>query len=94
MLLHAASTVLLFLALQRMTGATWRSAFVAGLFGWHPLHVESVAWVSERKDVLSAFFWMLTMLMYARYAAEVRSRDRVQKSKGRSQVPEDTQPQR
>jgi tetratricopeptide (TPR) repeat protein len=71
-LLHAASTGLLFLALQRMTGATWRSAFVAGLFGWHPLHVESVAWVAERKDVLSGFFWMLTLLLYARYA-EVRS---------------------
>ena len=67
-LLHAASTGVLFLALQRMTGATWRSAFVAGLFGWHPLHVESVAWAAERKDVLSGFFWMLTLLLYARYA--------------------------
>jgi protein O-mannosyl-transferase len=74
-LLHAANTVLLFLALQRMTGATWRSAFVAGLFGWHPLHVESVAWVSERKDVLSTFFWMLTMLMYVGYVAEAGARD-------------------
>jgi tetratricopeptide (TPR) repeat protein len=67
-LLHAASTGVLFLALQRMTRATWRSAFVAGLFGWHPLHVESVAWVAERKDVLSGFFWMLPLLLYARYA--------------------------
>jgi protein O-mannosyl-transferase len=73
-LLHAASTGLLFLALQRMTGASWRSAFVAGLFGWHPLHVESVAWVSERKDVLSTFFWMLTMLLYVGYVAEAGAR--------------------
>jgi tetratricopeptide (TPR) repeat protein len=71
-LLHAASTGMLFLALQRMTGATWRSAFVAGLFGWHPLHVESVAWASERKDVLSGFFWMLTLLLYVRYAEDRR----------------------
>jgi tetratricopeptide (TPR) repeat protein len=69
-LLHATSTGVLFLALRRMTGATWRSAFVAGLFGWHPLHVESVAWVAERKDVLSGFFWMLTLLLYARYVEE------------------------
>ena len=67
-LLHAANTVLLFLALRRLTGATWRSAGVAALFGWHPLHVESVAWVAERKDVLCAFFWMLTLLAYAQYA--------------------------
>ena len=73
-LLHAASTGGLFLALRRMTGATWRSAFVAGLFGWHPLHVESVAWVAERKDVLSGFFWMLTLLLYARYVEETRTR--------------------
>ena len=66
-LLHAASTVVLFLALRRLTGATWRSAFVAGLFGLHPLHVESVAWVSERKDVLSGFFWMLTLWAYGCY---------------------------
>jgi Flp pilus assembly protein TadD len=67
-LLHAANAVLLFLALQRLTGYRWRSAFVAGLFAVHPLHVESVAWVAERKDVLSTFFWLLTMLAYARYA--------------------------
>lgn len=66
---HAASTVLLFLALARMTGAAGASAFAAGLFALHPLHVESVAWVAERKDVLSAFFWTLAMLLYARYAA-------------------------
>lgn len=67
-LLHTASTVLLFAFLLRVTGAPWRSAAVAALFGWHPLHVESVAWVAERKDVLCAGFWMLTLLAYARYA--------------------------
>ena len=51
-----------------MTGALWRSAFVAALFALHPLHVESVAWAAERKDVLSAFFWMLTLIAYTRYA--------------------------
>jgi tetratricopeptide (TPR) repeat protein len=67
-LFHAANTVLLFVLLNYMTGAMWRSALVAALFGWHPLHVESVAWAAERKDVLSAFFWMLALLCYARYA--------------------------
>jgi tetratricopeptide (TPR) repeat protein len=66
--LHAASAVLLFLALAAMTGAPWRSAFVAAVFAVHPLHVESVAWASERKDALSGFFWMLTLLAYSRYA--------------------------
>ena len=70
-ILHAASTVLLFLLLRRMTGAHWRSALVAGLFGLHPLHVESVAWVSERKDVLSGLFFMLTLLMYVQYVQGV-----------------------
>ena len=67
LLFHAANTVLLFLVLRRMTGALWKSAFVAALFAIHPLHVESVAWVAERKDVLSTLFWMLTMLAYLRY---------------------------
>ena len=66
-LLHLVNTVLLFLVLRRMTGATWRSACVAALFGVHPLHVESVAWVAERKDVLSGLFWMLALWGYARY---------------------------
>jgi protein O-mannosyl-transferase len=66
LLFHTANTVLLFILLNYMTGAMWRSAFVAALFAWHPLHVESVAWASERKDVLSAFFWMLTLLAYAK----------------------------
>jgi tetratricopeptide (TPR) repeat protein len=67
MLLHIANTLLLFWVLKKMTGAVWRSAFVAALFALHPLHVESVAWVSERKDVLSTFFWLLTMWTYASY---------------------------
>jgi Flp pilus assembly protein TadD len=67
-LLHTASVILLFLALRAMTGALWRSAFVAALFAIHPLHVESVAWVSERKDTLSGFFFMLTLWAYVRYA--------------------------
>ena len=67
LLLHTASTLLLFLVLCRMTGALWRSACVAALFAWHPLHVESVAWMAERKDVLSALFFMLTLWAYGRY---------------------------
>ncbi|MEW6668812.1 MAG: tetratricopeptide repeat protein [Thermodesulfobacteriota bacterium] len=67
LLLHMANTIVLFLVLKRMTGAIWRSAFVAALFAIHPLHVESVAWVSERKDVLSTLFWMFTLGAYVRY---------------------------
>ncbi len=55
----------------RCPGMVWRSAFVAALFAWHPLHVESVAWACERKDVLSAFFWMLALIAYTRYGQEV-----------------------
>jgi protein O-mannosyl-transferase len=66
-LLHALAVVLLFVALQQMTGALWRSAFVSAVFAVHPLHVESVAWIAERKDVLSAVFFMLTMLAYLHY---------------------------
>src|SRR5205814_8678600 len=66
-LLHAVAVVLLFVALQQMTGALWRSAFVSAVFAVHPLHVESVAWIAERKDVLSAFFFMLTLLAYSHY---------------------------
>lgn len=66
-LFHSANAVLLFLVLFQLTGAPWRSALVAALFAWHPLHVESVAWVSERKDVLSTFFSLLTISAYAAY---------------------------
>src|SRR5437588_7874679 len=66
-LLHTIAVILLFIVLRQMTGALWRSAFVAALFAIHPLHVESVAWVSERKDVLSAVFFMLTLGTYIRY---------------------------
>jgi Flp pilus assembly protein TadD len=66
LLLHAANAILLFLLLRRMTGAHWRSAVVAALFAWHPLRVESVAWVCERKDVLSAFFGFLALYFYTR----------------------------
>ncbi|MBX3413706.1 MAG: tetratricopeptide repeat protein [Pirellulales bacterium] len=69
LLIHCANTVLLFLILRRMTKADWPSALVAALFAWHPLHVESVAWLSERKDVLSTFFWLLTMWAYVSYVA-------------------------
>jgi tetratricopeptide (TPR) repeat protein len=72
-LLHAVTTALLFGTLFRMTGALWRSAFVAALFGLHPIHVESVAWVAERKDVLSAFFWMLTLWAYVTYVRQPRA---------------------
>lgn len=67
LLFHVLNTLLLFAVLRRMTGAPWPSAWVAILFAVHPLHVESVAWVAERKDVLSTFFWMLTMWAYLRY---------------------------
>jgi hypothetical protein len=70
LLFHIANTLLLFWVLERMTGATWASAFVAAVFALHPVHVESVAWAAERKDVLSGFFWMLTMLAYVRYAEQ------------------------
>jgi protein O-mannosyl-transferase len=66
-LLHTIAVILLFLVLRKMTGTLWRSAFVAALFAIHPLHVESVAWISERKDVLSAVFFMLTLGAYTRY---------------------------
>jgi protein O-mannosyl-transferase len=67
-ILHITTTLLLFLALTRLTGSLWRSGAVAALFALHPSHVESVAWIAERKDVLSACFWMLTMFGYAYYA--------------------------
>src|SRR5438067_12502493 len=69
-LLHTIAVVLLFLVLNQMTNALWRSAFMAALFAIHPLHVESVAWVAERKDVLSAVFLMLTVGAYTRVARQ------------------------
>ena len=87
LLLHAANTALVFLVFRQMTGATWRSWFLAALFGWHPLRVESVAWVSERKDVLSTFFGLLALMCYCRYtqgkAAQALSRPaiRIQRPK-------------
>ena len=68
LLLHVTNTLLLFLFASWLTGSIWRAGFVAGLFALHPLHVESVAWVAERKDVLSTFFWLLTTLAYMWYA--------------------------
>ena len=65
--LHTLNTLLVFLWLHALTGALWRSLLVAALFGWHPLHVESATWVSERKDMLSGFFGLLALIAYARY---------------------------
>ena len=72
LLLHTASSVLLFLLLNRMTGAFWRSAWVTAIFALHPLRVESVVWIAERKDVLSTFFWMLTVWAFVRYVEEFK----------------------
>src|SRR6266699_3525888 len=73
-LLHAVTTILVFVVLRRLTGVLWRSLFVAALFGLHPLRVQSVAWVAERKDLLSALFSMLTLWAYARYIEQARGR--------------------
>ena len=81
-LLHALNVALVFALLQLMTGATWRSLLVAALFAVHPLSVEDIAWVSERKDVLSAFFALLALMAYARYAQE-----RMQNAECRMQKP-------
>ena len=76
---HVVNSVLLLLLLRQMTGSVWRSTMVAALFALHPLHVESVAWVAERKDVLSAFFGILTLMAYGHYVHE--SKGQSQKSK-------------
>lgn len=73
---HAVDTALLFLLLRSTTGAIGRSAFVAALFAVHPAHVESVAWIAERKDVLSTFFWLLALLAYVSYARAPEGRGR------------------
>jgi tetratricopeptide (TPR) repeat protein len=83
LLFHIANTLLLFLLLQKMTGALWRSGFVAALFALHPLHVESVAWAAERKDVLSTFFFLLTVWAYAAYVGQ----SKVQSLKSKVQGP-------
>jgi Tfp pilus assembly protein PilF len=72
-LLHAANSLLLFLCLSMMSASRWRSGLVAALFALHPCHVESVAWISERKDVLCTFFWMLTLLSYLRYVRKTQT---------------------
>jgi tetratricopeptide (TPR) repeat protein len=74
LIFHIANTLLLFFILNRLSKALWKSAFVAALFALHPLHVESVAWVAERKDVLSTSFWMLTMAAYTYYVEHPRLR--------------------
>ena len=73
LLFHTINTVLLFVLLRRLTGAVWRSLLVAALFGLHPLHVESVAWIAERKDMLSTLFLFLTLLAYAEFAKYAHS---------------------
>jgi tetratricopeptide (TPR) repeat protein len=84
LLFHVANTLLLLYVLRRMTGEFWASAMTAALFAWHPLHVESVAWVSERKDVLSTFFGLLTLWAYWRYT---QKRSKVEPSSLRFAVP-------
>jgi len=71
---HLANTLLLFLLFNRLTGQTWRSGLLAALFALHPLHVESVAWIAERRDVLSTFWWLLTMLAYLAWVKDASRR--------------------
>jgi protein O-mannosyl-transferase len=71
--IHAANALLIFVFLFRATGLIWPAAIVGGLFAWHPAHVESVAWISERKDVLSAFFGFLSLLAYQRYVSSTKN---------------------
>ena len=82
LLFHTANTVVLFLLLNGLTRGFWRSALVAALFAWHPLHVESVAWIAERKDVLSMLFFLLTLWAYANYARKQQQRGSPGTAKG------------
>jgi len=86
-LLHAANTVLVFLVFRRMTGAYWRCVTLAALFALHPLQVDSVAWVAERKTLLSAFFWLLSLWAYVRYAEVQSPKSKVQTPKSEFQSP-------
>jgi tetratricopeptide (TPR) repeat protein len=72
---HIANTLLLFIVLRKMTRSLWRSALVAALFAWHPAHIQSVAWITERKDVLSGFFMLLTLWTYAHYVEESKAQN-------------------
>src|SRR5882762_792400 len=72
LLFHTTNAVVLFVLLNRLTGAIWRSAIVAGIFAIHPLQVESVAWIAERKNTLSALFWILSLLAYHAYVVRKR----------------------
>ncbi len=83
MLLHALNALLVFALLQPMTGAAWRSLFVAALFAVHPLRVESVAWIAERKDVLSGFFGLLSLIVYVRYVRRIESKEQKAETGGR-----------
>ncbi len=85
---HLLNTLLVFAVFRRMTGMVWRSAIVATLFGVHPLHVESVAWLAERKDLLSTFFWLLSLRAYARYVEEFRKTPSVTNFNGKAGAPE------
>ncbi len=85
-LLHALNAALVFLWLRQMTGAVWRSLFVAAIFAAHPLRVESVAWVAERKDVLSCFFGLLTLIFYSRYAKARGMMEKARSRRSRSAV--------
>jgi tetratricopeptide (TPR) repeat protein len=87
LLLHATNAALLFLVLRIMTGTLWRSFIVAALFALHPLRVESVAWVSERKDVLSGLFFMLTLFAYGRYATQRTKETKDQRLKTKDSGP-------
>jgi Flp pilus assembly protein TadD len=91
-LLHALNTVLVFVLLRRLTGAMWRSMLVAALFGLHPLRVESVAWVTERKDVLSTCFGLLALIFYVRYAQKRSRAESRESSAGNSGLALDLRP--